>query len=780
MATTVTYDGVESSSGGNIFKDVKFWVAHQVPTRNLILNMIKNNGGTVVVREKDADMLIADHARKNTPAGSYSWRFITESVEHGIIQPKDHHLCGRDPDLPRPVGGGGVMKGRRTPFSSADDALLAKWVLLHPGERNTGNRLYQEYEKINPRHTWQSWRNRYVKTLQFVPAAKLERMAASAPEERATSSDNRPQPEPEPEQRQQTIVVRPENAEPRQRREPSRPIQPAEDARRGPPIEYEHEEPSLFVEDEIEHNEEIEEEIVEDDVFEEVAPRSQLEPSPVPESLASYESDTAKQDFYDDLNEFMKANEYDIKPRPNINGTVIELWDLARAVQMQQENSQEVDWPGVAVDLGLPHQNQITLSQLRDCYEENLVEFLEAMQSFELDAEGGEDGDEEVTFEGFGQEPEEVHPPARPDTSRSTPAYVPSSPPVGAGTKRPLARDLTSSGPSSKRQRYDRNAEIPSTPDEKIGVVRPLISTRNLSPSIRRNLLQQEYIDSEASQQLPLLPEAMLEVEQSPEDEEVQEIGEEEEEEEEEEQPPPTLDTQRSYDITPSQQLRREVNPSPIPFNIDKGRQSKKPVAASKSTPQPERQAQPSRRSQETKPADTPITKTTTPITTTPALRPKPPRHSMPSSRQTPLRRIPGALPPRPTPLRESNKSKINYWIAHYESAGFPHDVVVEGLKRTTLTPGDLATLVMQSLKDGKEVPTHHEGIWTDRDDADLNLAKSVDIDRLGSNAEEERLRRRAKHASDRLVNKHGQGGVDLRKAYLEAQNLSANGSSGR
>ena len=99
------------------------------------------------MREKDADMLIADHARKNIPAGSYSWKFITESVEHGIIQLKDRYQCGRDPDLPKPVGVGGATKGTRTPFNSTDDASLAKWVLSHSQQRS-GNKIFQEYEKI--------------------------------------------------------------------------------------------------------------------------------------------------------------------------------------------------------------------------------------------------------------------------------------------------------------------------------------------------------------------------------------------------------------------------------------------------------------------------------------------------------------------------------------------------------------------------------------------------------------------------------------------------------
>lgn len=41
MTTAITYDGVESAEGGNIFEGVKFWVAQRVPIRNELLSKIK-------------------------------------------------------------------------------------------------------------------------------------------------------------------------------------------------------------------------------------------------------------------------------------------------------------------------------------------------------------------------------------------------------------------------------------------------------------------------------------------------------------------------------------------------------------------------------------------------------------------------------------------------------------------------------------------------------------------------------------------------------------------
>lgn len=101
----------------------------------------------MVPLEKQADMLIADHKRKDVPAGSYSWKFIEDSVKNGIIQIKDRYRIGPDPDLPRPAGANHGAKTTRTPFTKDDDANLAKWVLSQ-GSQHQGNAIYQKYEEI--------------------------------------------------------------------------------------------------------------------------------------------------------------------------------------------------------------------------------------------------------------------------------------------------------------------------------------------------------------------------------------------------------------------------------------------------------------------------------------------------------------------------------------------------------------------------------------------------------------------------------------------------------
>jgi hypothetical protein len=41
MTSGITYDGVESAEGGNIFQGLSFWVAQRVPMRNDLLSKIK-------------------------------------------------------------------------------------------------------------------------------------------------------------------------------------------------------------------------------------------------------------------------------------------------------------------------------------------------------------------------------------------------------------------------------------------------------------------------------------------------------------------------------------------------------------------------------------------------------------------------------------------------------------------------------------------------------------------------------------------------------------------
>lgn len=542
------------------------------------------------------------------------------------------------------------------------------------------------------------------------------------------------------------------------------------------------------------HNEEVETQAEQESRPAEVAEdrmshEDHHEPSPAQESEASHDSQEMRKEFYDDLREFSEANNVTIKLRHMIGDKQIGLWELAEAVNLQQLPLHDIDWIKVAVELGIQVQSSITIIELRDCYHENLAEFIEAMSSFEQEAEAeGEDVEDEEERLVSGEIAQGNEPPHLTDeeVSKSPPSYIPSSPPTRfAGTKRALAHHLSSSGLTSKRPRYSRNAEIPSTPDEKVGVVRQFPS-QNISPSIRKILLRQEYVDeSEASQHLPPLPAAAVEEEHVEEVIEVEDVDDEEEDEElePEPEPEPQLESEVSLglDATPSRRPRHGViDHTPIPFNLQKTRHSAN--AGLPRRPLPSSQAQPPPSGRSHGGGSEAISVTTTTLTPPKPTPTKASRRSLPSSFKTsekPPPKTDGRLPPSQSDPKQSNRRDIHRWVEHYESLGYSHNIVVEGLKRTTMTPGPLADLVMQQLKEGHGVPTHHEGIWTDRDDADLELALSTNIHETGSTAEHRQQSRRAKRAFDRLTNKHGAARMELRRAFQEAQTGRVGGQTG-
>ena len=54
-------------------------------------------------------------------------------------------------------------RATRTEYTPADDKHLVKYLVRHADLGRTGNAVYQHMEKKYPRHTWQSWRERYKK-----------------------------------------------------------------------------------------------------------------------------------------------------------------------------------------------------------------------------------------------------------------------------------------------------------------------------------------------------------------------------------------------------------------------------------------------------------------------------------------------------------------------------------------------------------------------------------------------------------------------------------------
>lgn len=111
-----------------------------------MLTPTQRHGGVIEAYDKRADVLIADHARRDAPPNSFSWRLITESDREGQFLDKEPHRIGRPPTEPRPVSSKEPTKSRRTPYTPADDALLAAWVSR--STQKSGNKIYQELEAV--------------------------------------------------------------------------------------------------------------------------------------------------------------------------------------------------------------------------------------------------------------------------------------------------------------------------------------------------------------------------------------------------------------------------------------------------------------------------------------------------------------------------------------------------------------------------------------------------------------------------------------------------------
>ncbi|OAG00180.1 uncharacterized protein CC84DRAFT_1169025 [Paraphaeosphaeria sporulosa] len=174
MAAPVVYRDVAPGADlhGQLFAGKKFWVAQRVSSRQRYLDLIRSNGGEIVLLERKADYLIADHASIHCPPGSISYTFIDESVEKGELQDPEGHRAGPSEGTARAPGSlSRPAKGTRVAYTPEEDRILYKWVhdSGKAGGLASGNEIYKQLEKKHPRHTWQSWRDRYVKTLRNRP-----------------------------------------------------------------------------------------------------------------------------------------------------------------------------------------------------------------------------------------------------------------------------------------------------------------------------------------------------------------------------------------------------------------------------------------------------------------------------------------------------------------------------------------------------------------------------------------------------------------------------------
>ncbi|KAF2227379.1 hypothetical protein BDZ85DRAFT_2633 [Elsinoe ampelina] len=195
--------------GVQLFSDKAFFVLQRVPFRSSYIEKIEHHGGRVVRVEQQADYVIADHVRKDAPYGSLSYDFVDDAIRSGALPELEKHRIGPPtstaPPSSRPLGGlSAPTKGTRTPFSTADDLELWNWVkhAEAQGAALKGNEIYKELERRNPRHTYQSWRDRYLKIVSLRPPLGATQAGPLTP-----PSDHAPPPAPKTQPVPQTTRV---------------------------------------------------------------------------------------------------------------------------------------------------------------------------------------------------------------------------------------------------------------------------------------------------------------------------------------------------------------------------------------------------------------------------------------------------------------------------------------------------------------------------------------------------------------------------------------------
>lgn len=136
--------------------------------------------------EMQADYIIADHVRRDCPPGSLSYTFVEAAIRDAALPNPDDHRAGPAPGTKREVGSTAIpAKGTRTPFTAEDDRVLWEWVegCRLRGGMVKGNEIYKALEDQNARHTFQAWRDRYIKRLMDRPPPPGAKIPADDPEQ---------------------------------------------------------------------------------------------------------------------------------------------------------------------------------------------------------------------------------------------------------------------------------------------------------------------------------------------------------------------------------------------------------------------------------------------------------------------------------------------------------------------------------------------------------------------------------------------------------------------
>ncbi|PFH62399.1 hypothetical protein XA68_13838 [Ophiocordyceps unilateralis] len=411
----------------------------------------------------------------------------------------------------------------------------------------------------------------------------------------------------------------------------------------------------------------------------------------------------AFEEFYHDRG--IQANDIQIQYR--IGDKLVGLWELSNAVCGQKALPEQVDWKRVANEFCQEWEfDEQICADLQRCYEEKIAAFVEHLKLLP-----GDDGN--IDQQPMQQSPEG---PARPSPLSTLPS---TPPPQTPGRKRPREADTVDSDREVKwPRRLGRDVEIPSTPEGMIGLARSLpaaigASSTNEEPARLdwRSETQQNQDSPTASQQL--LSEAMLS--ETP-----------------------------SIHPTPVRQHNRCVSEQAAitATHHDRAKRNLSESVISQ--------------------ANTKASRRTLPSSFGSTARRSPPGQRRQKQPQSRVGSGSGSGSRKGAP---SGEQAIMEKVQHYVSLGYPERIVIKALMSTSMRPGGAAAHTMQSLKEGKGIPTNVENAWTKRDDRDLLWADSVKAREASASVAE---LKKAGEKHERLDHKHRQENLELRRRFLK------------
>ncbi|KAI1434722.1 hypothetical protein GGR50DRAFT_660542 [Xylaria sp. CBS 124048] len=497
-APGITYSGalakrdVNTDEEPSVFQGLKFWLSMRIPDRKSCIDTIINNGGRVVPTEKNADLLICDPSKDPAPQ-SYSYLLIKEAVEAGSLAAKEDYLCSSlSASTPK-------AKATRHRFTPEDDKLLTIFVTEKErlGEAISGTKIYREFEKQYPHHTYQSWRDRWVRKLRCMPHPPVsERAQSSQPNDALASSSRGAKAGKGVVANVKGRFTANEDAlileairkaiqnhrawngyEPYKRLANEFP-QRTYDSWRERALNHVAKQNMDRIrewEREADFRPSNEEDDPADDGDEDHDAASSLmhgspgrlpdvqrpvqnnasnysaistaTTSPVPDPGVSI---TTREQFYRDYDIFLESTGTANREIPSVAGRAIALWDLWRAIRCRG-GIDNADWHTISEDLGFNWVEMESVpNDVQQCYEEHLAPFAEAMMDFN-DYSDGDSSEEDIA-------------------DKESEDALPASPVLPALKRRSTAMDSVNKPTrpqlTPKRRKMDRNREVPSTPDD--------------------------------------------------------------------------------------------------------------------------------------------------------------------------------------------------------------------------------------------------------------------------------------------------------------------------